>query len=303
MTKIEGMSVIIPTVRTESQILDNLFSVACALDIFNGDKELLIVADRKIQHRDFLKILAERYTFVKLFEAKIRKGSANARIEALRKTQYSVILFTDDDCIISDDWVRRMYKEVQIHGVVTGNLQPIHKKNFFSRLDAYIDQLRIQSVDKRGNIKYISFPNFGIQRQCLPKQPFCPNRLNTTEDIDLACRLRLGGIKIKFDKSISVQTEYPRTLIGLLERKVKHAKGIAFLRSTLDSEKCFELELGETPTVMLLRWTKLSLNAPFNLYGKLCLLLANTIYCIGLAYYDKKFRNLKYCPFVESEEI
>lgn len=292
MKNVDGVSVIIPTARTNHQILDNLSSVAQALNDFDGSKELVLAADRRVSADDFLRTFAQKHSFVRILEGQAMKGSARTRLEALKEARYSVILFTDDDCVVPTDWVARMHQTVMLYGPVTGNLSALHSENPYSQVDAYVDQLRIRTMEN-GGAKYISFPNFGIKQNLLPEEPFRANALNTTEDIELSCRLRLAEIPIRFEESIVVRTEYPTTFVGLMKRKVKHARGVAFLRANLNDEERGSLGLNETPWKMLLRWSNATLCAPLKLSQRLCMLLANAMYCSALGYYDTKFRHLK----------
>jgi len=284
-----GVSVVVPTVRVSDTTIKSLRSIALAVNYFQGNKELIIAVDRKLTIDDFLYVLVKEFSFIKLLETGGSNGSACTRLGAVRLAKYSVIIFTDDDCIVIVSWVARMYTKVVKYGAVAGNLASMDQKNMYSAIDNYVDQLRIRDKDSNGGAKYISFPNFGIKRSCLPKLPFIGLRVNTTEDIDLACRLRLTGISIYFDESLIVVTEYPKTFSGLLKRKIKHAQGIAFLRYSLDSKNREFLGLAETPWKMLLRWSSLSFKAPFNFFSRICMFLANLSYCVALAYYDKVF--------------
>lgn len=288
----QGISIVIPTVRTDAQVRKNLESVARALTVFEGFKELVLMADRRIHAEDFLRDFASQYQFVRLHESEKKGGSANARLSALRKAKYDVILFTDDDCVVPLDWVQRMYESVVQHGIVTGNLSALDPDNIPSQVDAYVDQLRMQSIDERGETKYISFPNCGIHRTLLPEEPFSPSVLNTVEDIDLGCRLRLQGVSIHYDGSLVVQTEYPTSLSSLLKRKAKHAKGIAHLRAMLSYENRQHLGLAESPWGMLARWAGLSLQSNLSLLQKMYMLLSSSMYCTALAYYDRAFQHL-----------
>ncbi|MFA6417215.1 MAG: glycosyltransferase family 2 protein [Patescibacteria group bacterium] len=284
-----GVSVVIPTARIGSRALKSLESIALSLDLFSGNKELIIAVDRNFMVNDFLLDFASNYNFVKLLKIGGGHGSAFTRFQALSKAQYSVVIFTDDDCLVPLDWINKMFAEVTKYGMVAGNLAAFNERNVYSLVDAYVDQLRIKSVDADGYAKYISFPNFGIKQTYLPSLPFLATALNTTEDIDLACRLRLAGRKIYFAESLLIITEYPETFSGLLKRKVKHAQGIAFLRAGLENEKLRYLGLAETPWRMLRRWSVLSFKAPLKLIPRIIMFLANLAYCVALAYYDNKF--------------
>jgi len=249
------------------------------------------MADRSLESNDFLKIFARQNPCVRLEESKIHIGSANARLEALKLAKHSIIVFTDDDCSVASDWIVRMEERVSTFGVVTGNLAANNQENRCSQVDAYIDQMRMKSVNELGEVKYISFPNFAIWRHLLPEIPFSADERNMAEDIDLGCRLRLAGIKIYFDESIIVYTQYPTSFLSLLRRKIKHAKGIAFLRANLGRENCIHLGLSESPGEMFFRWSNLALQASLTPLQKVYWLMANIAYCLALVHYDKKFLN------------
>lgn len=285
---IDGVSVVVPSARIDA--FGNLLTVVKALDNFPGQKELIIAADREVNHSDFLYWFADNYAFVRIQQIQTRhRGSANARMQALKLSQYGVVLFTDDDCVVPIDWVSRMYEKVSSHGIVAGNLKSAEPNNVYSVVDAYVDQLRMRSIDERGSAKYISFPNFGIDRRYLPDMPFSVDQRNTTEDIELACILKLEHLPICFDESMLMETAYPTTFIGLLKRKVKHAKGVAFLRARLEREKCIALGLSETSWLMFTRWSKLSISAPLSIWQRMIMFVACASYSAGLCYYDRKF--------------
>ncbi len=291
MKDTSGVSVVIPTARNKPSTAENLLSVIAALDRFEGSKELIMVADRKTDTDDFLLALVAKRPFIKLLETGGERGSAHARLIAIQASQYEVILFTDDDCVVPQNWILHMQQEVVRRGIVAGNLLASQPTNILGSVDAYIDRLRMRTRDNDGNAKYLSFPNFGIRRGFIPKSPFSAHQNNTVEDIELACQLRLAGMSIHFDENIAVVTDYPATFTQLIKRKKKHAKGIAFLRYRLGENHCKHISLDESPWLMFLRWAKLSLEAPLTPTQKLYMFLANVAYCTALSYYDRKFHN------------
>lgn len=276
----DGISVVVPTARTDAEFF--LKTVCVSLDRFKGNKELILSPDRLISSDDDpLAGLVSAYPFVKLLSSTSGEGSAKTRMRAFKQAQYETILFTDDDCIVPENWCEDMYEEVGRSGVVAGNLLAIDAENPYSRVDAYVDQLRIRSKHL-DSFKYVSFPNFGIRYSLLPDPPFTASARNTVEDIELACLLQLEGKNIAFREAITVRTAYPESLSSLLRRKRKHAKGVAWLFASLTPAERVYLGLSESTHAMFWRWIRLSVTAPLTVYERSCMVLSSIAYSAGV---------------------
>lgn len=240
--------------------------------------------------------IIEKFPFVDVFYNPNPQGSAYVRFLGISKAKYNVLLFTDDDCIVPINWVEKLYRGVVENGIVTGNLKSIEKFKIISLFEQYIDYIRIRALDSNKNIKFISFSNFGLKYNLLPLVPFDTCSVNTTEDFDLGCRLRLNNKKICFDEQIILEVCYPITLIQIIRRKIKHAKGIAYLEMRYGKKNWDSLEIG-TKKELIKRWTNISFSAPFSLSSKCLFYIVNMTFCFSLCYYSKKFKNVKRINF------
>lgn len=286
------VSVIIPTARNNSLVISSIRSVCESLNNFRGNKELILCLNRPISQKDKLLNNLTQYKFIKVFIDEKPQGSVYVRELGIKKARFRVLLFTDDDSIVEPTWVNRMYKNVIRHGACAGNIEALDKTNLICKFEEYIDYYRIRASDSKGNVKFISFPNFGIKKTLLPSKLFftCPQ--NTVEDIDLACRLRLNKINITLNENLFVKTAYPDRLSSVIKRKLKHAKGIAFLGRKYGRETWWRLEIGSNRNIIQ-RWVLMSFKAPFSFYERCLFLIINLIYCLGLFYFSFTFRNIQ----------
>lgn len=292
--KKQGVSVIIPTIRTNRLAFESIQSVIISLNNFkNKKKELILCADRKLQKADMLLLFAKKYPFIKVIAGKRKTWSAYARNLGINKAKYAVLLFTDDDCLVPKNWVKTLSNDVIKKGICAGVLKAKDSKNLISKLEERIDFHRIQSRDHTGNIKWLSFPNLGIRKDLLPPTPFCLNKNNTVEDMSLACRLRLNGHEISLNNKIIVKVEYPKNIKDVISRKIKHARGMAFLHRRLTSAMKEKLKI-ETNIQTTLRWLNCSFKENLKIGEKILFLLINMTYCVVLFYFDKVFSKVRH---------
>lgn len=282
---VDGVSVIIPTVRTEGIILDSLKSVINSLRQFPlENKEMILSINRRFSQNDVLIPILNGNNFIRLIVKRHKKGSAYSRYLGIREAKYNTLLFTDDDCIVSKKWVRRLYKKVSQKGICTGMLQAFDKNNAISHFEEIIDYHRTTATDAQGRIKWLSFPNFGIKRRLLPKVPFNWFTIDTVEDMSLACRLRLKEKRIILDRDSIVTAKYPESFHSAAQRKMKHAKGLAYLKKSLNNEMGNKIEI-ESTFVSLKRWFAISLHTNLPPTEKIMFLLLNMVYIFGLCYF------------------
>lgn len=287
--KINSISVIVPTNRTDSIFFQSIKSIVKSLMNFDGKKELILCVDKSNSKKDnLLNSLATRNSFIRLIINKCPQGAACSRYQGIKVAKYKILLFTDDDCIVGPFWAKQLYSKVVQYGACTGAIKANSQK-LIPRFEEYTDYIRTKSKDSSGWVKWISFPNFGIKRKLLPSMPFSLSPKNTTEDMDLATKLRLNGCKIKFDNRILVRTSYPDNILSVFKRKLKHAKGMAFLRTRFNAKRKEELEM-KPVTYYLKIWILLSFNAPFSFFERLMFFLINITFCLGLYYFEIKFK-------------
>lgn len=282
-SKQPGVSLIIPSIRNETNLRESLETICLSTQAFSLDKEIIITVDRAILPTDPYHELAQKYPFVKIIVNTSSKGGPFARQQALLASQYRTLIFTDDDCWVPLDWVSKLYALVQSHGVVTGLVQG-RGNGVIDRCEALIDRYRIAAKDSGGHAKFLSFPNFGIQRELLPETPFEAKFRYNLGSLDLGNQLRLQGRNIYADPDLVIYTQYPKTLAEAVSRKFRHARGISFVHHRLGHEAWTKLEMG-SHALILWRWTKISFTAPLKFSDRCFFFLLNMCYALPLMTY------------------
>ncbi len=289
-----GASVLVPVSRQSRFMEESLESICRSVEKFSGAKELVLCQDVSVSNNANLKIygflerLSKNFSFVRLIQNPGATGMRPTRIHAIQSAKYETLIFTDDDCVVELEWVTQIYERVQKLGVVTGPIESIErghpKEGVYSRLESLIDQYRAHARTRGGMAKFVSFPNLGIQKNLLPETPFDSSSSLYGNDMDLGCRLRVRGVQIHVAEDLVVRTEYPKSLIHVLRRKLAHAQGIAYVQRRMGPKRWKELEIG-THGKILKRWVGISLCAPVPLREKLVFLVMNMTYCLGLMFY------------------
>lgn len=295
----EEVSVIIPTCRKDIFTLSCIRSVCLSLSKFPNKKELILCVDRsKDPSERFFDNLILEFPFVKIIYNTSPRGSAFIRNEWIKCSQYNILLFTDDDSIVPENWVEAMTASVK--GLWNCTWRLVGNKTNLSlmhKFEEYIDDIRTSDIDASGEFIYVSFPCFGIKRSLLPCIPFDTSSNNTIEDMDLGSRLRLNNIPLFYNPDIVVIVDYPHDLKSTLIRKLKHAKGFSYLRKKYWEQIRTKLWIGSNRRLFI-EWVILSRNSPFKSYYKLYFWFINCVFCLWLFYYYIKFFNIK--PYAKS---
>lgn len=286
-----GVSIIIPTCRSGRHSMAPLESVCrSAARLPTSEREVILCVDRPVEPNDPLYTLSERFPFVKVISNPGTKGAPGARMSALAVARYDALLFTDDDCLVPADWADRLLKRVFQYGIVTGGVTS-SSDQIYSKFEKTIDRYRLRARDTHGATKFVSFPNMGILRSLLPAVPFDSDFKRNADDMDFGCRIRLNGFRIHADETLTVQTEYPKNLVEIIRRKLRHAEGISYVHRRLGEAAWKRLEFG-THSEIFRRWIQISLKAPFDPHEKLLFMLVNLTYVFGLIYYYRKLRSV-----------
>lgn len=290
-----SVSVIIPVCRSGGLVFQHLRTVARSLAAYDGQKELILCFDRDLGPNDQIQSLAELVPELVLFQAHSsgNLGAPANRLRGIHAARHEILLFTDDDCEVPISWVSSLAKTTASKGAMTGlvkgTLTHGRLASIYTRLEEIIDRYRVEARDEGGSAKFISFPCFGIRRELMPSIPYDVDFTDNVDDFDLACRLRLAGLRIALEPSIVVQTDYPHTLGKVLKRKLRHARGIShnFLSIIARHGKPAwdSLEIGNHHEIIR-RWARISLRASVPLHERFIFLVMNLTYAIGLAYYD-----------------
>ena len=158
------------------------------------------------------------------------KGPATVRNAGIENARGEIIGFTDDDCIVSPNWIENaipFFDDKTISGVqgCTLPLQPHSKKNklFWVR--------HTNEITEPGDLRYATCNIFYRKEALLEIGGFDPRFTMAREDIDLAWSLLDRGYKIIFSKNPLVyhETRYI-SLLKYLKSLKKHESLALFIR-------------------------------------------------------------------------
>jgi GT2 family glycosyltransferase len=218
--EVMSISIIIPTFNGSSRIgncLDALLPQIAGLDA-----EILVVDDGSTD--DTHNVVA-RYSGVRLLSQK-NAGPAAARNRGALEAKGAIILFTDDDCVPTSDWLAAMIKPfddpevVGVKGVYRTRQKAIAAR--FVQIE-YEDRYRLMAGLR--DIDFIDTYSAGFRRNRFLEMNGYDNSFPVAcaEDIELSYRMSERGWKMKFVPTAIVYHTHPDTLSRYLKKKYKFA--------------------------------------------------------------------------------
>jgi MoaA/NifB/PqqE/SkfB family radical SAM enzyme/GT2 family glycosyltransferase len=135
------------------------------------------------------------------------RGPAAARNLGIKHSRAELVGFTDSDCILQRDWVRRMVEGHAVHKEVAalGGVTEVERKNIKAQVSQFLSDGAIET-DINGKSETIFFPtcNVSFKRKYL----ICGFNelfpLPAGEDLDFFWRLFKNGGKLVYDRQIRV---------------------------------------------------------------------------------------------------
>ena len=219
-SEIMSVTVIIPTFNGASRIgncLDALLNQR-----MEGDAEILVVNDGST---DNTAEVVAGYSEVCLI-TQSNAGPAAARNRGALEAQGTIILFTDDDCVPTPEWLAAMTKPFQDSSVVgTKGVYRTRQTSLTARFvqieyeDKYRRMLGVSQID------FIDTYSAGYRRDRFLDM----NGYDTSfpvacaEDVELSYRMSARGWMMKFVPAAIVYHTHPDTLWRYLNKKFKFA--------------------------------------------------------------------------------
>jgi glycosyltransferase involved in cell wall biosynthesis len=193
-----NLSVIIPTYNRASQ-LNNCLSFLFKQNYPLKKYEVIVIDDNS--HDETPEVLSRysaKYSNLKVIRNIKRKGPYYSRNLGVNLSKGEIVLFTDDDCTFSDDWLLEFEKAFR-NGEISCVQGTQQYRGEFPSLEAegkfYLKMLQKQ----RG----LDTKNLAIRRKLILKYSF-DEALGTMGDRELGVRLARNNIEVKYDPHFSV---------------------------------------------------------------------------------------------------
>jgi glycosyltransferase involved in cell wall biosynthesis len=218
--EVRSVSVIIPTFNGASRIgncLDALLKQTAG-----RNAEILVVNDGST---DNTLDVVRRYSGVRLI-TQANAGPAAARNRGALETEGAIILFTDDDCVPTPDWLGAMlepFEDPEVVGVK--GVYRTRQKSLVARFVQIEYEDRYRLMAGLDCIDFIDTYSAAFRRDRFLEMTGYDTSfpLACAEDIELSYRMSGRGWKMTFAPRAIVYHTHPDTLSGYLKKKYKFA--------------------------------------------------------------------------------
>lgn len=217
------VSVVIAT-RNRAKLLPA--SIASVLQGCEGvPAEVIYVDDGSTD--DTAAVLAAHADRVRWVTAENARAPGRARNVGVGLARGEWLLFTDDDCVIPENWARDLLRLQAKHGhdALSGGFLPVNMETAAERYYEY----RMRTLFGRAAKPIPAAPMmcFLVRRSAFEAiGGFAPLRLSSQEDWELCYRLTRAGCPIMYDPEVSVGHEYARDW-GYVFRRVTDTAWLA----------------------------------------------------------------------------
>jgi len=215
-----AVSIIIPAYNSEKTLKQCLESI---LDQTYINYEVIVVDNNSTDKtKDIIKDFQDRDEKVKyLFEPYKARGAARNTGE--KEAEGEIILMTDSDCIVSNDWIGEMIKAIRDYDAVQGFEQNI-SDDFWSRCRRVVSLEKFEKMNKNEIIGKIDTKNFAIKKYVLKKIGLTGRKYFSGNDTELSIKLAKNNCKVKFLKEVKVKHFYPDSLKQVIKKQIYRAR-------------------------------------------------------------------------------
>jgi len=218
--EIMSVSIIIPTFNGASRIGNCLDALLC--QTVEPDTEILVINDGST---DGTAEVVARYSGVRLI-TQSNAGPAAARNRGALEARGTVILFTDDDCVPTPEWLAAMIEPFKDPGVVGAKgIYRTRQRSLAARFVQIEYEDKYRRMSDLPQIDFIDTYSAGFRRDRFLEM----NGFDTSfpvacaEDVELSYRMSARGWTMRFVPAAIVYHTHPDTLWRYFNKKYKFA--------------------------------------------------------------------------------
>lgn len=222
------ISIVVPTYNRKDKLKQ------CLESVFNQDYpqdkiEVIVVDDGSSDGTEaMLKELSKVHPNLRYF-SQGRRGPAAARNLGIKNARGDIIAFTDNDCILSSDWAKKMLEAHKLYTdtVAVGGVTKVDNRKSISVVSQSLSGGAIQTnID--GKLETIFFPtcNVSLKKRCFSDErfnEFFP--LPAGEDLEFFWRLFKNGHKFVYEQSIEIFHDCHPDLKSFFQQAYMYGRG------------------------------------------------------------------------------
>ena len=236
MVEQPNVTIIVPTYNSEKTI-DLCISSLVKLDYPKQCLDILIVDDGSI---DGTTKKLKQYSEIKVIESP-HAGPAATRNNGIQNATGDIIVFTDSDCEVKPDWIKKIIMDLDDADGVGGSI-------IAANLDSYTEKFeqnrreRLYGTIKR-RINHLPSCNLAFRRQALESIGGFDEDFGraSAEDYDLCQRFTDSGSILVYDPLIPVIHHHSSTISGVLRRAYIHGMEMVKYRKKRGGNIIYEI--------------------------------------------------------------
>lgn len=199
--------------------------------------QLVVVNGGDDQANDVVARHASRFDEVVLLQYGNRNVSASRNL-GLPICTGDLVALTDDDAIVSADWieqVRAVHRADPGAGAVGGPVYGARGDRFISRV---ADRVVFPWFSERRTVRTLPGVNVAYKRACIDAVGLFDESLFRGEDVDYNWRVMQSGYRILYDPRITVEHEHRTTALGLLQQQWMYGRAYVLVRRKWPAMYC-----------------------------------------------------------------
>jgi GT2 family glycosyltransferase len=222
-----ALAVVIPT-RDRARRLERLLRSLEAATMPSGGVEVVVVNDGS---RDDTAEVVRRSSLPIRCLNEDGTGPARARNTGWRATDADLVLFLDDDCVVSEDALVKLVAALDGNGAVGADIRPLTKGGISARL-THLEGLSRHGLDD-GRVRYLAMAAALFRRHELEDTGGFDESFGRAagEDVDLCYRLVRRGVPLAVAPGSIVWHEDRSGLVALWRTYYRHGTAQRRLRA------------------------------------------------------------------------
>ena len=222
-----GFSIVIPTYNRPRQLANCLDSIG-RLEVDGQTVEVIVVNDGgPIAEHGSLQARTGAIPLRLLSQS--RGGPSAARNAGAREASGTFLVFVDDDCILSQDWLLKVSASTEAHpdAIIGGRTVNALRENLFSEASQTLVDYVYQyyNDDDAARSTFFASNNMTIPSAGFAAVGGFDEHFQTAEDRELCRRWSKRGGRFHFDESIVVQHAHRLSVRSMLAQHFGYGRG------------------------------------------------------------------------------